>query len=96
MTSITPTEQSIRLYEKAGQPAELMLVNGTSHFPLSEKDAPRTRVLIRSWLDQLLPDPAARSRMTGEARRTSCFVATDLQRYAAALLAGGGFRPQAG
>jgi alpha-beta hydrolase superfamily lysophospholipase len=54
---ITPTEQSIRLYEKAGQPAELMIVNGTSHFPLSEKDAPRTRVLIRSWLDQFFPTP---------------------------------------
>jgi uncharacterized protein len=54
---ITPTEQSIRLYEKAGQPAELMLVNGTSHFPLSEKDAPRTLVLIRSWLDRFFPTP---------------------------------------
>ena len=54
---ITPTEQSVRLYEKAGQPAELMIVNGTSHFPLSEKDAPRTRVLVRSWLDQFFPTP---------------------------------------
>jgi alpha-beta hydrolase superfamily lysophospholipase len=54
---VTPTEQSIRLYEKAGQPAELMLIHGTSHFPLSEKDAPRTRVLIRSWLDQFFPTP---------------------------------------
>ena len=43
--------------EKAGQPAELMLINGTSHFPLSEKDAPRTRVLIRSWLDRFFPTP---------------------------------------
>ena len=39
------------------QPAELMIANGTSHFPLSEKDAPRTRVLIRSWLDQFFPTP---------------------------------------
>jgi pimeloyl-ACP methyl ester carboxylesterase len=54
---VTPTEQSIRLYEKAGQPAELMIVNGTSHFPLSEKDAPRTQLLIRSWLDRFLPTP---------------------------------------
>ena len=51
------TEQSIRLYEKAGQPAELLIVNGTAHFPLSEKDAPRTRVLIRSWLDRFFPTP---------------------------------------
>lgn len=55
--SITPTEQSIRMFEKAGMPTELMLVNGTSHFPLSEKDAPRTRTLIRSWLDQFFPTP---------------------------------------
>lgn len=54
---VTPTEQSIRMYEKAAQPAELMLINGTSHFPLSEKDAPRTRVLIRSWLDRFFPTP---------------------------------------
>lgn len=54
---VTPTEQSIRLFEKAGPQAELMLINGTSHFPLSERDAPRTRVLIRSWLDQFFPTP---------------------------------------
>jgi len=54
---VTPTEQSIRLYERAGQPAELMIINSTSHFPLSEKDAPRTHILIRSWLDQFFPTP---------------------------------------
>ena len=54
---ITPMEQSVRLFEKAGQNAELMIVTGTSHFPLSEKDAPRTRVLIQSWLDKFFPTP---------------------------------------
>lgn len=52
---ITPTEQSIRMFEKAGQPAELMLVTGTSHFPLSEADAPRTKPLIKGWLDKFFP-----------------------------------------
>ena len=54
---ITPMEQSIRLFEKSGQNAELMIATGTSHFPLSEQDAPRTRVLIRSWLDKFFPTP---------------------------------------
>jgi pimeloyl-ACP methyl ester carboxylesterase len=54
---ITPTEQSIRMFEKAGTPAELMLVTGTSHFPLSEQDAPRTKSLIKSWLDKFFPSP---------------------------------------
>jgi len=55
--SITPTEQSLRLFEKAGMPTELMLLTGTSHFPLAEKDAPRTKLLIKSWLDKFFPTP---------------------------------------
>ncbi|MBE9606883.1 alpha/beta fold hydrolase [Acetobacteraceae bacterium H6797] len=52
---ITPSEQSMRLFEKAGQPAELMLITGTSHFPLSAQDAPRTKMMIKSWLDKFFP-----------------------------------------
>lgn len=55
--TITPTEQSIRMFEKAGQPAELILITGTSHFPLAEKDAPRTRTIIKGWLDKFFPTP---------------------------------------
>jgi hypothetical protein len=55
--AVTPTEQSIRMFEKAGQPAELMLVTGTSHFPLSPADAPRTRPLIKGWLDKFFASP---------------------------------------
>lgn len=54
---ITPMEQSIRMFEKAGANAELMIATGTSHFPLSEADAPRTRVLIQSWLNKFFPTP---------------------------------------
>jgi uncharacterized protein len=53
--TITPTEQSIRMFEKAGQPAELILITGTSHFPLAEKDAPRTKAIIKGWLDKFFP-----------------------------------------
>lgn len=55
--TITPTEQSIRMFEKAGQPAELVLITGTSHFPLAEKDAPRTKAIIRGWLEKFFPTP---------------------------------------
>src|SRR5207253_545555 len=41
--TITPTEQSIRMFEKAGQPAELVLITGTSHFPLAQGSASRTK-----------------------------------------------------
>ncbi|RPE62943.1 hypothetical protein EDD53_2982 [Pacificibacter maritimus] len=54
---ITPMEQSLGLFEKAGKNAELMIVTGTSHFPLSEADAPRTHVLIQSWLSKFFPSP---------------------------------------
>jgi uncharacterized protein len=52
---ITPTEQSIRMFERAGQPTELMLVTGVAHFPLAGEDAPRTRSLIKSWLERHFP-----------------------------------------
>lgn len=55
--TITPTEQSIRMFEKAGQPAELVLITGTSHFPLAETDAPRTKAIIKGWLDKFFPSP---------------------------------------
>lgn len=53
--SITPSEQSLRLFEKAGQPTELMLITGTSHFPLAPADAPRTKLMIKGWLDKFFP-----------------------------------------
>lgn len=57
--TITPTEQSIRMFEKAGQPAELILITGTSHFPLAEGDAPRTKAIIKDWLDKFFPSSLA-------------------------------------
>jgi alpha-beta hydrolase superfamily lysophospholipase len=55
--SITPTEQSLRMFEKAGMPTELILLTGTSHFPLAPADAPRTKLAIKSWLDKFFPTP---------------------------------------
>ena len=54
---ITPTEQSIRLFGRAGENAELIIPTGVSHFPLSDEDAPHTRALIKAWLVKFFPTP---------------------------------------
>lgn len=56
---VTPMEQSIRLFEKAGANAELMIPTGMSHFPLSPEDAPHTRKLVQAWLEKFFPTPLA-------------------------------------
>jgi pimeloyl-ACP methyl ester carboxylesterase len=52
--SVTPTEQSIELFKRAGQPSELHLLSGLDHFLFAEKS---TRVwnLLRNWLDSYFP-----------------------------------------
>ncbi len=52
--TVTPTEQSIRMFERAGQPAELYLITGESHFPLAGDGRP-ARDLIKGWLDRFFP-----------------------------------------
>lgn len=55
--TVTPTEQSIRLFERAGMPTELHLVTGESHFPLAGDGQP-ARDLVRGWLRRFFPLPA--------------------------------------
>ena len=52
--SVTPTEQSIELFRRAGQPADLHLVADVDHFIFSEGN---TMVLgiVREWLHKYLP-----------------------------------------
>jgi uncharacterized protein len=52
--SVTPTEQSIEMFKRAGQPAELHLFSGLDHFLFAEKS---TRVwnMLRQWLDNYFP-----------------------------------------
>ncbi len=52
--TVTPTEQSLRLWELAGQPKDLVLITGTDHFPLAGDDT-RTRGIVRGWLDDHFP-----------------------------------------
>ena len=55
--SVTPTEQSIEMFKRAGQPSELHLFSGLDHFLFAEKS---TRVwnLLRQWLDTYFPATA--------------------------------------
>lgn len=52
--SITPTEQSIALFEKAGMPVDLHLFAETDHFMFSEGNG-RVRTIVKDWLDRFLP-----------------------------------------
>lgn len=52
--SITPTEQSVALFEKAGMPVDLHLFAETDHFMFSEENV-RVRETVRGWLDRFLP-----------------------------------------
>jgi dipeptidyl aminopeptidase/acylaminoacyl peptidase len=48
--SVTPTEQSIEMFKRASQPAELHLFSGLDHFLFAENSA-RVWTVLRNWLD---------------------------------------------
>lgn len=52
--TVTPTEQSIRMWELAGQPKDLVLITGTDHFPLANGGY-RTKAIMRTWLEEHFP-----------------------------------------
>jgi uncharacterized protein len=52
--SVTPTEQSVRMFEKAGQPTDLHLFAETDHFMFAESNT-RVIEIVRSWLDKFFP-----------------------------------------
>jgi uncharacterized protein len=52
--SVTPTEQSIEMFKRAGQPAELHLFSGLDHFLFNENSA-RVWNVLRNWLDAYFP-----------------------------------------
>jgi pimeloyl-ACP methyl ester carboxylesterase len=52
--SVTPTEQSIELFKRAGQPTELHLISGADHFMFGEGNT-RVWELLRGWLDRYFP-----------------------------------------
>src|SRR5258706_1823840 len=52
--TVTPTEQSIDLFQHAGQPTDLHLVAGVDHFLMSEGNT-IVLDLVRDWLAQPFP-----------------------------------------
>ena len=51
---VTPVEQSISMFARAGQPAELHLFAETDHFMLAESNT-RVRAVLTDWLGKYLP-----------------------------------------
>ena len=66
--SVTPTEQSIELFKRAGQPTELHLISDADHFMFGEGN---TRVwdLLRGWLANYFPAVEATTRVAVGAAR---------------------------
>jgi fermentation-respiration switch protein FrsA (DUF1100 family) len=52
--SVTPTEESIELFKRAKQPAEMHLFSEVDHFMFGEEN-PRVTRLVSDWLARFLP-----------------------------------------
>src|SRR6267142_6167530 len=52
--SVTPTEQSVELFRRAGQPAELHLFSDADHFMFAETST-RVWSVLRDWLGNYFP-----------------------------------------
>jgi alpha-beta hydrolase superfamily lysophospholipase len=52
--SVTPTEQSLEMFKRAGKPTDLHLFADTDHFMLAEGNQ-RVWNIVKDWLHQYLP-----------------------------------------
>jgi uncharacterized protein len=52
--SVTPTEQSVEMFKRAGQPTDLHLSAETDHFMFAE-DNVRVISILKDWLDKFFP-----------------------------------------
>jgi pimeloyl-ACP methyl ester carboxylesterase len=52
--SVTPTEESIELFKRAKQPAELYLLSDVDHFMFNQEN-PRVTRLVFEWLQRFFP-----------------------------------------
>ena len=52
--SVTPTEQSVELFERAGKPTDLHLIADVDHFMFAEGNTLVVN-LVRNWLDKYFP-----------------------------------------
>jgi uncharacterized protein len=58
--SVTPSEQSIELFRRAGRGAELIVLDGIDHFPFAGEGS-RVRDILKGWLNAFFP-PHDKSR----------------------------------
>ncbi len=52
--SVTPTYESIEMFKRARQPAELHLLSDVDHFTFSEEN-PRLTRIVADWLERYFP-----------------------------------------
>ncbi|HXG36393.1 MAG TPA: hypothetical protein VNL15_05440, partial [Dehalococcoidia bacterium] len=52
--SVTPTEESIEMFRRANQPAELHLIADVDHFGFNQRE-PRVWNIIADWLGRYFP-----------------------------------------
>jgi uncharacterized protein len=52
--SVTPTQESIEMFKRAGQPAELHLLSDVDHFTFNEEN-PRLTRIVSGWLERYFP-----------------------------------------
>ena len=52
--SVTPTDQTISMFNRAKHPAEMHLFSGTDHFMFAES-MPRVRTVVKEWLERYFP-----------------------------------------
>jgi pimeloyl-ACP methyl ester carboxylesterase len=52
--SVTPTQESIELFQRAKQPAELYLLSDVDHFMFNQEN-PRVTRLVADWLERFFP-----------------------------------------
>jgi pimeloyl-ACP methyl ester carboxylesterase len=52
--TVTPTRESIELFSRAGQPADLHLFAETDHFMFADQNV-RVRTVLTDWLNRFLP-----------------------------------------
>ena len=52
--SVTPTEQSVEMFKRAGRPTDLHLLDDVDHFTFGEQN-PRVRAIVGDWLGKYFP-----------------------------------------
>ena len=55
--SVTPTEQSVEMFRRAGRPTDLHLLANVDHFMFGEGNK-RVISILRDWLDSYFPPPS--------------------------------------